>query len=139
MLTTLYSFVVEHHDWFQHYGAVSEPQENVFDNLQDAFKAWKKSKAEDFCWPSDHERITSRLSIKRVYVVDRQPKHGYVRGHKLENNNDLPFNTLEPWYRRPQKKKKQTDEVEELSDSSSIFEDISFKLDDELQDDTLYF
>lgn len=105
MLKTFYEVRIYHEDYFDHYrSSENKPQVEQFGSLIDAFKFYKESKAKDYCWPGDHERSTFRPVKKIVFVNEQQSKHGYVRGH--EYHRDLPWETLEPWYRKPLKKDK---------------------------------
>lgn len=105
MLKTIYEVKVYHEDYFDHFRS-SEPKPEVhqFDTLQEAWNFYSTSRTYDYNWPRDHSRTTSRIHKKTVFVVDVQPKHGYVRGYRRNYTRDTEFIERQylnkPWFKK---------------------------------------
>lgn len=110
MVKIIWKVRVHHFDYFDHFRGNTEDRDNVntFDSLKEAWAFYKESKAQDYCWEGDHERMTCRPWSEVVAVEETQPKHGYVRGHGLNllsywgshsfNGTPASCAVVERWY-----------------------------------------
>lgn len=92
MIKKFYYFKVTNRDYFDHFRKNFDPEDGIkikkFNNLKEVIVAWKESRQNDFYWPDDHERETSRIKIKWEYIPEEKVKHGLVLGYKPKTEEE---------------------------------------------------